>query len=209
MHALRRIPAKAKDIIFPLTSGLKPKRFTDLIHGHEKLQMRFEDWDKDLGAGGFVGLALVSALCQLKKPKKIFEIGTGLGRTTFHMALNAPDDCIVTTLDITDHPRMGEIFKNKPEASKIQQIIADSTKYDFSPLEKSIDFVFVDGCHYYKEAKNDSLIALKIVKPGGIVLWDDYCPNWPGVVQAIREIKQEKQIDIFRVPEAGFAFYQA
>ena len=53
-----------------------------------------------------------------------------------------------------------------------------------------MDFVFVDGCHRYDFVVSDSKNALKITSPGGIVIWDDYAPYAPGVVQALNEISE-------------------
>jgi predicted O-methyltransferase YrrM len=36
------------------------------------------------------------------------------------------------------------------------------------------DFIYVDGSHYAGDVLYDSFLAFKLIKPGGILCWDDY-----------------------------------
>ena len=53
--------------------------------------------------------------------------------------------------------------------------------------EGKADLVLVDANHEYEFAKVDTASALRLVRPGGWVLWDDYTSGWPGVVRAVDE----------------------
>lgn len=47
--------------------------------------------------------------------------------------------------------------------------------------DKSFDFIYVDGSHKAADVYDDTLQALRLVRPGGLVLWDDYaCSSTPG-----------------------------
>jgi len=44
-----------------------------------------------------------------------------------------------------------------------------------------MDIVFVDGGHTWEVLSNDSLNAIRMVRPGGFVIWDDYGSHCPDV----------------------------
>ena len=45
--------------------------------------------------------------------------------------------------------------------------------------------MLVDAGHEYEFVKADTETALRLIRPGGTILWDDYDPGWPGVVRAV------------------------
>ena len=53
--------------------------------------------------------------------------------------------------------------------------------------DASMDFMFIDGSHYYDAVLHDCKEALRIVKPGGIIAGHDYC--WGNeVTQAVDKV---------------------
>ncbi len=74
-------------------------------------------------------------------------------------------------------------------AAKIRLVLADSTKFDWSPYERSVDFVFIDGAHDYESVRKDTENALRIVREGGIILWHDYSIS-KGVTLCLNELRQ-------------------
>lgn len=158
-------------------------------------------------------LVIISQLVKLRKPQKIFEIGTFDGRTTLNLAKSSPDNAEIWTLDLKPgqvvktsaggdkkfmaRPEIGHRFLGQAPASKIKQLFGDSSKFDFSPFYNSIDFIFIDGSHAYEYVKKDSQTALKIAKTrltdgqaSATILWHDYNTSWPGVTQALNELYQ-------------------
>ena len=151
-------------------------------------------------------LVILAQLIQLRKPDKIFEIGTFDGRTALNLAINSADGAQIFTLDLEagekaetsaggDKKFMGKVetgyrFKKWLESSKITQLLGDSAKFNFANFHNSIDFVFIDGSHAYEYIKKDSETALKISKPGATILWHDYATSWPGVTEALNELYQ-------------------
>jgi predicted O-methyltransferase YrrM len=134
------------------------------------------------------------------RAKNIFEIGTFDGGSTRCLAEAAPDDAVVTTIDLPvemfdqqdpesfDGTRVGEQYLSSPARQKIKQIRADATTFDFSPFNGTMDFVFVDAAHDYPHGLADSRTALKLAKPdGGVIVWHDFEPYWHGLVHAILE----------------------
>lgn len=165
--------------------------------------------EMEFSAGKLGGLAhhegmFLSALAVRLKCRKIFEIGTCGGLTTYNLALAT--DGTVYTLDLpagrsdtalshekaevefmgtADHERF---WVGKPEEKKIISLRGDSAHFDFSPYQNQMDLVFVDGSHAYDYVVSDSKNALKLVRPGGWVVWHDYAPCWPGSVRALNEL---------------------
>jgi len=176
-------------------------------------------------------LAIIVGIVLREKPRAIFEIGTFDGRTTMNMALNAPEDCKIFTLDIPkeevsnarfkisarhllliDKDVSGERFRNKavkefPEKNKITQLLGDSGKFDFSPYHNSMDFIFIDGSHDYDYVLNDSEIALKLLRDGkGIIVWHDYRVGME-VVKAIETFrKQHPKLRIYHIKNTSLAY---
>jgi hypothetical protein len=136
-------------------------------------------------------------ICNLaKKAEAIFEFGTCSGKTTWMLAVNAPQ-AMVTTLTL--HPANLDSYKashgDDEEATqwavsesqfsafyyqgtdaekRIIQLFGDSKELDEQPLVRKFDLIFVDGSHAQSYVESDSRKALAMVKPGGLVLWHDY-----------------------------------
>jgi len=154
--------------------------------------------------------AELDVLCKIirfKEPKRIFEFGTFIGRTTLHLAANSTAK--IYTLDlppkghedylapVVDDPELdvypqqpGIKFQNTPYAERIQQLYGDSQRFDFSPFYGKVDCVFVDANHHYESVLRDSMNAFKMIKPDGVVIWHDYAPYAPGVIRALDMVSQ-------------------
>jgi predicted O-methyltransferase YrrM len=162
---------------------------------------------------------VVAVLCKLRRPQRIFEIGTYDGATTLLLARNAPT-AEVFTLDLPpDHASVaavtsevanaregaGRRFTDSPEAEQITQLYGDSRTFDFSPWHRDIDLILVDGGHDYDCARADTANALRMVRVGGLVIWDDYLPGWPGVVSAVDDCGRP----VTHLAATGLAVYDA
>jgi hypothetical protein len=147
-------------------------------------------------------LLVLARLVRERRPRSVFEIGTFDGRTTLALAMNAPDDAIVYTLDLPAHtetehriehperkfvdkPESGARFRGTDAARRIRQVYGDSAAFDFSHY--TAEFVFVDGSHAYEYVLSDSERALALLgdRPGTVV-WHDY-GEWPGVTRALNQ----------------------
>jgi hypothetical protein len=147
---------------------------------------------------------IVSAL----KPATVFEIGTYRGRTTCLLAACSPA-ATVHTLDLPPDKMLegGCFIKSDPTLigarftessgirSRIVQHFGDSRQFEFAPFYGQMDLVFVDASHAYEAVLHDSRTAFRMVREGGVVLWDDYHPiHGPGVMRALAELGVEKSI---------------
>jgi predicted O-methyltransferase YrrM len=143
----------------------------------------------------------------------MFEIGTCTGKTAYLWARNSPPDACVVTLTLApeeaaryqreaeDHGRDVQtaldltaftrfIYTGTDVEPKIVQLYGDSKTFDFSPWEGRCDLVFVDGSHAYSYVVSDSEAAIRLARPGGIVLWHDYngAKHSPGVYRRLNEL---------------------
>ena len=57
-----------------------------------------------------------------------------------------------------------------------------------------MDLVFVDAAHDYVHGLPDSINALRLVRPGGIVVWHDYGSYWHGLVHAINQATRRHKL---------------
>ncbi len=158
-------------------------------------------------------LLVISAVVSHRQPKVLLEIGTFDGNTTLQMAHNSPADARVYTLDlppdgdahaapdaldldpqdrpyIADRQKLDRKYARSPLAHKVTQCLGDSATFDFhSILEHGRpELAFIDGSHSYDYVRNDTEKVLEILAPGGVVLWHDYVPGWPGVMEYLDEL---------------------
>lgn len=167
--------------------------------------------------------AIVAAICALTRAERFFEIGAFLGKTTWTVARTNPE-IQITTLDLPDERaresleleftdpylfqqwNRGAAFLGTPEQARIQQVYGDSATFDFSPFARSIDVVYIDGSHSYSYVKNDTEAALRMLRPNGTILWDDY-PHYPGIYQYLNELNARLGGRLFLVEGTRLVVY--
>jgi SAM-dependent methyltransferase len=140
-------------------------------------------------------LAEISALGSLAATipaRRIFEIGTFVGRTTHILAHNAKN-AEVFTLDLPGSEvthQVGEFYRDSPVSVRVHQLTGDSLSFDFSPWRDSIDFCWVDANHDYDFVKADTIHAFEMIRTSGWIGWHDYrhSASWSGVTQLVRQI---------------------
>lgn len=182
-----------------------------------------EDWFRPV-ASYATDLVSMCMLCQLLKPKVIFEIGTYHGSGALHWAGNAPGaelytldlpasvsaSLSVTAMDtqhIVEHAREGRMeFVGTPEAARIHCLYGDTAVFDFSPFKGKVDLFFIDGAHSYGYVRNDTLRAFDCCKPGSVIAWHDYGKmGFNGVSRWLHELAREGK-KIYRVPGGSLAY---
>jgi hypothetical protein len=152
-------------------------------------------------------LAILCAAASKCSSADIFEIGTFDGRTTKNLFYNLKNDqANVYTLDLPrdqlketklavgrddvtyiDKNESGAHFKSVG-TTRIKQLYGDSATFDFTPYEKKMGVIFVDGSHAYEYVKNDAKCALKMISDeGGDIFFHDY-NAWDGVTTALDEL---------------------
>jgi len=127
----------------------------------------------------------------------LFEFGTCTGKTSYLWARNAPPDARIVTLTLAPEQRDAVqvassddrrdlrfarnestftefVYSGTDVAHKVEQHFGDSKHFNELPFVNFADVVFVDGSHAQSYVVSDSAKAMRIVKPGGLVLWHDY-----------------------------------
>lgn len=138
-------------------------------------------------------------LLEKAKPKKILEIGSFEGRSTCFMIENASlynDDveihCVDTWLGSPEHGNTdftqveARFDANVKEAlDEVSDKNVKVIKHKGTSLEQlsklvveghlsTFDWVFVDGSHLAVDVLYDAVLAFKLAKVGGIIVFDDY-----------------------------------
>ncbi len=182
---------------------------------------RRDDWVMPLNE-----LLILAAICKHAQPQRVFEIGTYTGVSTLFMALNAPDEAEVFTLDLDPAARdthrhglgvggfpafeVGGAYQGTPAAARVRQLYGPSATYDYSAFEHTIDLVLVDADHTYEFVKQDTATAFRLLRPGGIIVWDDYLwdaryPECEGVTRCVNEVAEGRSV--FRIDGSRLAIY--
>ncbi len=158
--------------------------------------------NEETGHANAVDMLFVAAIARHHQARELFEIGTYLGRTTYHLTY-ASEGAVVTTVNLPPEadPNWGPYqqiyFRGRPRAEQIRQVWADSTMLDTTPYRGRMNFVFVDGDHSYEAVKADTHKAFEVLAPGGIVVWHDYASKSPGVCRFMEEFTRERPL--FRI----------
>ncbi len=72
---------------------------------------------------------------------------------------------------------IGRFYLEKQLGNRVCQIYCDSTKWDISNYpEGFFDSVLIDGGHVPDVVLNDTKKALALLRPGGLIMWHDFCP---------------------------------
>jgi predicted O-methyltransferase YrrM len=143
-------------------------------------------------------LAALAAAAGFIKPAKIFEIGTHVGRTSRILLLNSGNDTELITLDLPPEKCShdpGVDLRNTPEGQRTTFLTGDSMRFDYSDWYGQCDLVWIDACHDYDYVCRDTENALRLVAPGGWILWHDYRHTawWSGVTRCVRRLKKSHE----------------
>lgn len=178
----------------------------------EGAPMSLLDWRQSYGGILLEEMAALLKVARVINPSLAFEIGTFQGETTLQLAVNCRAE--IHTLDLPpaghpdhdaagrpDDPELdvypdvpGERFAAYRGPSRIIQHYGDSRTFDYAPYAGRAQFVFVDGCHHEEFAASDSENALRLVAPGGAVLWHDYADYAPGVMRALDRLAERVRL---------------
>jgi len=176
----------------------------------------FED-----GTQSIEGLYFLVSLAKALDARRVFEFGTFTGVTAYTLAMNLPQSTI-HTLDLpagglpslnVEKEDKGYIpsnsrtraFDGTREATRIVQHEGDSAKFDFSGWKSFFDLVYIDGAHSYDYVASDTRHAFQMIcESAGAIVWDDYGPGWPGVVEYL---DGRKDLHLYRVPGTRLVFW--
>ena len=179
------------------------------------------------GVGRATYFHTLAAICAASKPRQIVEFGTYLGLGTATMALNC--DAQIITIDLPDgastqdveslnqadstlvdqsRNRVGCHHRGKAFSGRITEIRCDSRYLDLSNHVSRVDLCLVDGGHTYECIARDTANALRVLSPGGIIIWDDYFWLYPDVVKYLNELAR-KGLPLVKIKGTNLVLYRS
>jgi predicted O-methyltransferase YrrM len=174
-------------------------------------------------------MMVINTLVARLMPSVLFEIGTFDGRTTLNVTANAASNAKTFTLDLpseelgqtvyaldsydvqyVNKERSARRLEGTSSSRQIIRLFGDSAKFDFTPYFGTANFVFIDGSHAYDYVKNDSHIALRLVTRPAVIVWHDYDPFWPGVIECLEELHATEKafLGLRHVKDTALAFVE-
>ena len=168
-------------------------------------------------------VAIQSAVKQLPPGSKLVELGSFQGRSSVAIASVMPPNSILYCVDhfqgMEDYKQwnfdlsnLWQAFSNNIERFGVKDKIRALSMTTSEAADKFepeyFDLVLVDAAHDYDSVKTDLLNWYPKLKPGGYLFCDDYQPEWPGVMRAIKTVGLEGQVVagslwVHRKPLAG------
>lgn len=84
---------------------------------------------------------------------------------------------------------IGRFYREKKLGHRVCQIYCDSREWDTTAYPADFfDSVFIDGGHSPEVVASDTQKALSVLRPGGLILWHDFCPH-PDVIRNFESVK--------------------
>jgi hypothetical protein len=101
---------------------------------------------------------------------------------------------------------IGRIYREKGLGNRVCQIYCDSRDWDTANYPADFfDSVLIDGGHQSEVVIGDTRKSLAVLRPGGLIMWHDFCPlpeirsqfaSAKGVTAAIESILPELQAQL-------------
>lgn len=141
----------------------------------------------------------------------LVEVGSWKGKSTAWMASNIKKSqknlkfyCVDTWCGSLEHAKDSSIIKNtlydeflsnmRPLAGFFEPMRMTSIEASKLFSNQSIDFVYLDASHKYQDVKDDLNAWFPKIKLGGVIAGDDYIAGWPGVIKAVNEFFNERNM---------------
>lgn len=138
------------------------------------------------------------------KPAEILELGTGVGTSACYMAAALDELGAGRIVTIDRNPDLPEwvrksFTKADPALLRFVDIVTTTSSYNDALLprieartkdgvcEPCLDFCYIDGAHTWADDGLAFLLADKLLKPGGWMLFDDMAWTIAGSAEASKE----------------------
>ncbi|HAX74757.1 MAG TPA: hypothetical protein DCY88_02705 [Cyanobacteria bacterium UBA11372] len=151
-------------------------------------------------------IALQTYVKQLSPGSTKVELGSFQGRSSVAIAAVLPPDSILYCVDrfqgSVEHKKWNLDLSNLLAAftanierfgvkDKIRPIPMSTTAAAEQFQPESIDLLLVDAAHDYDSVKSDLKAWYPKLKSGAYLFCDDYQPEWPGVMRAVKSVGLE------------------
>lgn len=176
-----------KDVIFlnpePSAAG-EMKHFYEKITGwftfprfYKDMVEKLPNGSQVIEVGTYEGCSFSFLMVEMHNAKKQFNV-TAIDSFTFIDDMNGGDE----NIEVVFHRNM------KPFAGRYNTIKGDSSGSADQFADGSLDMVFLDADHVTHRVKSDIEAWWPKIAKGGILAGHDFCPEHPGVEEAVREI---------------------
>jgi predicted O-methyltransferase YrrM len=136
-----------------------------------------------------------------KIPENVLEIGSFEGRSTCWILENtqARVTCVDTWEGSDEHTeeeksglfdRFEDSIKNYRDRISIHRGFSGEVLRQF-PCDSTFDFIYIDGSHYSKDVLEDAILSWRLLKPGGVIVFDDF--NWQLPGTDINDLKNPRK----------------
>lgn len=148
------------------------------------------------------------------RPCRYLEIGVFEGRgarLVIDNLLTHPDSRY-TGIDSWAQRKSGKLQKQRAVANighDGELIKGDSTEvmWEFLMEGREFDIIYIDAGHEFWQAFSDGLIAWQLLKPGGVLFFDDWKhPKYPGIAKAVQAIAKINGVQEFFVSETQIGY---
>jgi predicted O-methyltransferase YrrM len=131
-----------------------------------------------------------------EKPVNYLEVGVFEGRSMVWMLDNVlrHPSSRATGVDVDIRTRYLQNVKRTGACEKVQSIKARSQDALRLLTKETYDIIYIDGSHVTQDVMIDAVLAFDLLKPGGLMIFDDYAPvlrYWP------KDIRPKQAIDAF------------
>ena len=124
------------------------------------------------------------------QPVNILELGSHEGRSSVwfaEVALAGHPDARLTCVDSWEQQHAASVYafrKNIDATGYAKQVEARTGRTEeilpWLPT-RAFDLIYIDAGHHKHEVRHDTTQALRLIKPGGWILWDDYAHDLANV----------------------------
>ena len=139
---------------------------------------------------------LLNLLVNLKKPKKVLEIGTGIGYSTIWMARALDENGKITTIELL--PKRYEIALSNIKKAGLEdrvKLINGDAREIISEIKDTYDIIFLDAAKgQYQEFFN---ISQTLLSPNGLLICDNVLIN--GWVIDLKYPERRKKTMVYRM----------
>ena len=141
----------------------------------------------------------------------ILEIGTFEGRSAafFYKYLNIKKLITVDLMEKNSKEYLNFEYNSKKFINCNFYNLKSNIFFKEIKLNKEFDIIYIDGSHYYEDVLNDAICSYKVLKSGGIIIFDDFLytrqtkrfkrPEFMNVIGGILYFLNQKKLKIIYV----------
>jgi len=178
---------------------------------------------------GRVGRVILSHFAGAREPLRVVEIGVARGghsnhlvrQLGGHLALMFGVDPYKTNYDVNDGfctqygsqavmDSMHEWVRQRmaPHGEKYALVRMPGAEFGRLVADGFFDAVYIDGSHLYEDVRDEIAVWRHKIRPGGLMLFDDYAGNFfPGVRRAVDELAESWGVPLRQCEEGGNPVY--